>query len=113
MGNGRLCWYIFGEIGQGQSDGQGGSRKARTVCLGPFGSQNEAQTAANKITDWLTDTPEPMRYFTSDLQKAKMMYKAKMSQSSGQLGISLRPIHSANNKKTSRFEQIKESRGIE
>jgi hypothetical protein len=117
MGTGRACWYIFGEIGQGQKDGQGdgqgGGRRPKTVCLGPFLGQNEAQTAANKIVDWLCDTPEPIRLFTSDLQKAKQIYKAKMSQSSGQLGISLRPIHSANTKKASRFERIKESRGIE
>lgn len=105
---GRLAWYIFGEVGEG--DG----RKPRTVCLGPFSNQNEAQTAANKITDWSTgQPPEPVRYFSCDMQKVKMMHKAKMAQASGQLGVSLRPIYSANNKKTSRFEQIKESRGIE
>jgi hypothetical protein len=98
---GRLAWYIFGPVSR------------RTIALGPFLSQNEAQSAANKITDWDDEVPIPLSLPTRELAKAKQIFKAKMSQSTGQLGISLRPIRNANNKKTSRFEQIKESRGIE
>jgi len=102
MQRGRLAWYIFGPI------------QGKTVALGPFISQNEAQTAANRITDWdLGEAPVPISLASRELAKAKQMYKAKMSQSTGQLGISLRPIRNANNRKTSRFEQIKESRGID
>jgi hypothetical protein len=99
---GRIAWYLFGQISH------------KTVALGPFLNMNEAQTAANKIVDWDSgEPPIPESFNTRELQKAKQMYKAKISQSTGQLGLSLRPIRNANNKNTSRFEQIKQSRGIE
>jgi hypothetical protein len=97
----RLGYFIFGSINK------------KVCCLGPFRSDNEAQSAANKITDWDGGCAEVEKWMTTDIARAKQMHKAKMAQSSGQLGMSLQPIRNMNSKKTSRLDQIKESRGIE
>jgi hypothetical protein len=76
-------------------------------------SQSEANTAANKINDFVNE-PEIVSYRTSDLAKAKGIWKSAQSQKTGQLGIALRPIYRPEgDKDMSRFDRIKESRGIE
>jgi hypothetical protein len=107
---GRLHYYIFGAVGFAKGDGSG--TVGKSIALGPFRSDNEAHTAANNINDWVNDY-EVCSYRTSQLAVAKSCWKAEKAQKTGNLGISLQPIRSGNSKKTSRFEQIKESRGIE
>lgn len=103
---GRLYWYVFGTIG-----GQNG-KPPKTVGLGGYRTENEARTAANNVNDW-ADEYQVCSYRTVQLSVAKSCYRAERTQKTGNLGISLMPIRSANNKKASRFEQIKQSRGIE
>ena len=112
MLRGRTHWYVFGVISSTNKDGEkvGGGK---TVGIGPYRTESEARTAANNINDWAGGENEILAFKTSQLQCAKSCYRAMKSQQTGNLGITLQPIRSAGNKKTSRFEQIKESRGIE
>ena len=110
MLRGRMCHYIFGAVGVAKGDGSGSVGKS--IALGPYRTESEAHTAASNINDWVNDY-EICAYRTSQLAVAKSCWKANKAQKTGNLGISLQPISSGNNKKSSRFEQIKESRGIE
>jgi hypothetical protein len=102
----RLCWYIFGVVSNDRY-------AQRPVAQGPFGSQSEANTAANKITDFVND-PEILSFRTTQLAVAKSQWKSLQSQKTGQLGIALRPVYRAEgDRDMSRFDRIKESRGID
>lgn len=72
-------YYIFGSI------------NSKTVCQGPFATESQANEVASSIRDW-DDSWSVERFKTSDLQKAKSMYRAKMSQYTHQLAPTLLPI---------------------
>lgn len=93
-------WYTFGMV------------KGKMMALGPAKSEGSARSAANNINDWDTE-PEIKMYRTIQLSVAKACFKYEKSQQTGSLGMSVMPIRSVSNKKTTRFEQIKENRGIE
>jgi hypothetical protein len=75
----RYWWYIFGSI------------NGRTIALGKYQSESEAQTAANNINDWDSDWVVK-QYRTEQLSVAKQMRKAELSQETGRLGLSLQPM---------------------
>jgi hypothetical protein len=80
-------FYIFGRVG------------GKVIAQGGFTAESEADSVASSIHDW-DDGWEIKRYRTTDLQRAKSMYRAEMSQTMGQLAPSLLPIHKRREKVT-------------
>ena len=76
----RTYFYVFGSI------------NGKAICMGGFSSDNEAQNAANNVKDWDNGDWMVESYRTSQIAVAKSCHKQKLSQSTGLLGESLKPI---------------------
>jgi hypothetical protein len=90
--SGRNYYYIFGRIG------------GRMVAQGGFNNESKANDVASAITDW-DDSWTVEAFKTIDLQKAKSMFRAKQSQSTGQLAPTLLPIRSKKVRKDEQYSQ--------
>jgi hypothetical protein len=73
-------YYIFGRVG------------GKIIAQGGYSTEGEANDVARSITDWDDNDWEIKRYKTIDLGRAKSLYRAEMSKSSGQLAPTLLPI---------------------
>ncbi|MFA5049278.1 MAG: hypothetical protein WC516_09705 [Patescibacteria group bacterium] len=80
QGVSRTYYYVFGRI------------NGKSICMGGFSSDNEAQNAANNVKDWDEGDWSVESYRTSQIAVAKSCHKQKLSQSTGLLGESLQPI---------------------
>ena len=58
---------------------------------GPHNTESEAQDSVYKLKD-VDTSPEIRRYKTVQLAEAKKIFKYEMSQRTGNMGLSLRPI---------------------
>jgi hypothetical protein len=103
-----LCWWIIGRV------------SGKTVFTGPYRSESEALSKANNIQDFDLGDFDVKHYPTSDMARAKSMYKAQLTDKSGLMGNAFMRIGNANSDKAvkntghlDRLNKIKAQRGIE
>jgi len=75
----RTFYYVFGNV------------NGKPICMGGFQTENEANNNAEAVKDWDGDWVVES-YRTSQIAVAKSCHKQKLSQTTGLLGDSLKPI---------------------
>lgn len=97
---GQPSWFVIGRV------------SGRWVFDGPHVTEAKALEKGASINDWDSNDWEARMFHTSDMRQAKAIWKSEQAEKTGSMGQSLQPIRGTKTDRKTRFDELKEARGL-